>query len=120
MIYNAIDDIKAVLTGMIAPVLREQTIGLAEVREVFRISKLGAIAGCRVVDGEVRRSLPVRVLRDNVVIYEGQIDSLRRFKEDVNEVKTGFECGIGVRNYNDVKQGDQIEIYETIEERPTL
>ena len=120
VIYNAIDDIKAVLTGMIAPVLREQTIGLAEVREVFRISKLGAIAGCRVVDGEVRRSLPVRVLRDNVVIYEGQIDSLRRFKEDVNEVKTGFECGIGVRNYNDVKQGDQIEIYETIEERPTL
>ena len=120
VIYNAIDDIKAVLTGMIAPVLREQTIGLAEVREVFRVSKLGAIAGCRVVDGEVRRSLPVRVLRENVVIYEGQIDSLRRFKEDVNEVKTGFECGIGVRNYNDVKQGDQIEIYETIEERPTL
>ena len=120
VIYNAVDDIKAVLTGMMAPVLREQTIGLAEVREVFRVSKLGAIAGCRVVDGEVRISLPVRVLRDNVVIYEGQIDSLRRFKDDVNEVKTGFECGIGVKNYNDVKQGDQIEIYETIEERPTL
>jgi len=120
VIYNAVDDIKGVLTGMMAPVLREQTIGLAEVREVFRVSKLGAIAGCRVVDGEVRRSLPVRVLRDNVVIYEGQIDSLRRFKDDVNEVKAGFECGIGVKNYNDVKQGDQIEIYETIEERPTL
>ncbi|HJP46048.1 MAG TPA: hypothetical protein QGH18_08555, partial [Arenicellales bacterium] len=79
-----------------------------------------AVAGCRVTEGEVRRHLPVRVLRDNVVIFDGQIDSLRRFKDDVTEVKTGFECGIGIKNYNDIKANDQIEIYETIEQRPTL
>jgi len=120
VIYNAIDDIKAALSGMMAPVLREQAIGLAEVRDVFRVAKLGAVAGCRVIEGEVKRNLPVRVLRDNVVIFEGQIDSLRRFKEDVTEVKNGFECGIGVKNYNDIKEGDQIEIYQTVEEKPNL
>jgi translation initiation factor IF-2 len=78
------------------------------------------VAGCRVIEGEVKRNLPVRVLRDNVVIFEGQIDSLRRFKDDVTEVKTGFECGIGVKNYNDIKEGDQIEIYQTVEEKPSL
>ena len=120
VIYNAIDDLKAALTGMMAPILREQAIGLAEVRDVFRVARLGAVAGCRVIEGEVKRNLPVRVLRDNVVIFEGQIDSLRRFKDDVAEVKTGFECGIGVKNYNDIKEGDQIEIYQTVEEKPSL
>lgn len=120
VIYNAIDDMRSALTGMMAPILREQAIGLAEVRDVFRVARLGAVAGCRVIEGEVKRNLPVRVLRDNVVIFEGQIDSLRRFKDDVAEVKTGFECGIGVKNYNDIKEGDQIEIYQTVEEKPSL
>jgi translation initiation factor IF-2 len=120
VIYHAIDDMKSALSGMMAPVLREQAIGLAEVRDVFRVAKLGAVAGCRVIEGEVKRNLPVRVLRDNVVIFEGQIDSLRRFKDDVSEVKTGFECGIGVKNYNDIKEGDQIEIYQTVEEKSSL
>ena len=120
VIYNAIEDMKFALSGMMAPILREQAIGLAEVRDVFRVAKLGAVAGCRVIDGEVKRSLPVRVLRDNVVIFEGKIDSLRRFKDDVAEVKSGFECGIGVKNYNDIKEGDQIEIYQTVEEKPSL
>ena len=120
VIYNAIDDMKSALSGMMAPILREQAVGLAEVRDVFRVARLGAVAGCRVIEGEVKRNLPVRVLRDNVVIFEGQIDSLRRFKDDVAEVKTGFECGIGVKNYNDIKEGDQIEIYQTVEEKPSL
>ena len=120
VIYNAIDDMKSALSGMMAPILREQAIGLAEVRDVFRVARLGAVAGCRVIEGEVKRNLPVRVLRDNVVIFEGQIDSLRRSKDDVAEVKTGFEGGIGVKNYNDIKEGDQIEIYQTVEEKPSL
>jgi translation initiation factor IF-2 len=120
VIYDVVDEVKAALTGLLAPVIREQAVGLAEVREVFRVAKVGAVAGCRVTEGEVRRHLPVRVLRDNVVIFDGQIDSLRRFKDDVTEVKTGFECGIGIKNYNDIKANDQIEIYETIEQRPTL
>ena len=100
--------------------IKEEAVGLADVRDVFRVSKIGAIAGCLMMEGEVRRGLPVRVLRDNVVIFDGQIDSLRRFKEDVREVKAGVECGIGVRNYNDIKAGDQIEIYQKVEQRPTL
>ncbi len=120
VIYDAIHDMKSALSGMMAPILREQAVGLAEVRDVFRVARLGAVAGCRVIEGEVKRNLPVRVLRDNVVIFEGQIDSLRRFKDDVAEVKTGFECGIGVKNYNDIKEGDQIEIYQTVEEKPSL
>ena len=120
VIYDVVDEVKAALTGMLAPVVKERAVGLAEVREVFRASRSGAIAGCRVVDGEVRRNLPVRVLRDNIVIFEGQIDSLRRFKEDVTEVKNGFECGIGVKNYNDIKEGDQIEIFERFEEQATV
>ncbi len=95
-------------------------MGLAEVRDVFRSPKLGAIAGCMVVDGTVKRSNPIRVLRDNVVIYEGELESLRRFKDDVQEVKSGTECGIGVKNYNDVKSGDQIEVYERVEVKRTL
>jgi translation initiation factor IF-2 len=115
IIYEAIDDIKAAASGMLAPEVREQIVGLAEVREVFRSPKFGNVAGCMVVDGYVRRSNPIRVLRNNVVIYEGQLESLRRFKDDVNEVRAGTECGIGVRNYNDVKAGDQIECYERTE-----
>jgi translation initiation factor IF-2 len=115
IIYEAIDDIKLAASGLLAPEVREQIVGLAEVREVFRSPKFGNVAGCMVVDGYVRRSNPIRVLRDNVVIYEGQLESLRRFKDDVNEVRAGTECGIGVRNYNDVKVGDQIECYERTE-----
>ncbi|MCH1523129.1 MAG: translation initiation factor IF-2, partial [Arenicellales bacterium] len=116
VIYDVVDEVTIALTGMLAPVLREQAVGLAEVRDVFRVAKMGAVAGCRVVEGEVKRNLPVRVLRDNVVIFDGHIDSLKRFKEDVSEVKSGFECGIGVKNYNDIKPGDQIEIYQTVEQ----
>jgi translation initiation factor IF-2 len=115
VIYEAIDDIKAAVSGLLSPEIREQIVGLAEVREVFRSPKLGNIAGCMVIDGYVKRSNPIRVLRDNVVIYEGELESLRRFKDDVQEVRAGTECGIGVRNYNDVKVGDQIECYERSE-----
>jgi len=115
VIYEAIDDIKAAVSGMLSPEIREQIVGLAEVREVFRSPKFGNVAGCMVVDGYVKRSNPIRVLRDNVVIYEGELESLRRFKDDVQEVRAGTECGIGVRNYNDVKAGDQIECYERTE-----
>jgi translation initiation factor IF-2 len=114
VIYNAIDDVKAVASGMLAPEVRENIIGLAEVREVFQSRKLGDIAGCVVVDGVVRRSSPIRVLRDNVVIFEGELESLRRFKDDVNEVKAGTDCGIGVKNYH-VRAGDQIEVFERVE-----
>jgi len=112
VIYEAIDEVKQALSGMLAPEIKEEIIGLAEVRQVFRSPKFGAVAGCLVVDGIVKRNNPIRVLRDNVVIFEGELESLRRFKEDVLEVKAGTECGIGVKNYNDVKTGDQIEIYE--------
>jgi translation initiation factor IF-2 len=104
--------VKKALTGLLAPEVREEIIGLAEVREVFRSSKFGSIAGCMVVEGVIKRNNPIRVLRDNVVIYEGALESLRRFKEDAMEVKNGMECGIGVKNYNDVKVGDHIEVYE--------
>ncbi|MEJ2604208.1 MAG: translation initiation factor IF-2 [Gammaproteobacteria bacterium] len=115
IIYEAIDDVKAAISGMLSPEVREQIVGLAEVREVFRSPKFGQVAGCMVVDGYVKRSNPIRVLRDNVVIYEGELESLRRYKDDVSEVRAGTECGIGVRNYNDVKAGDQIECYERVE-----
>lgn len=114
VIYNVIEEVKAALQGMLAPEYKEKIIGLAEVREVFHSPKLGAIAGCLVVEGAVKRNSPIRVLRDNVVIYEGALESLRRFKEDASEVRAGLECGIGVKNYNDVKQGDQIEVYEKV------
>ena len=115
VIYDAIDEVKAAMTGMLAPEFKEEIIGLAEVRDVFRSPKIGAIAGCMVIDGVVKRNNPIRVLRENVVIYEGELESLRRFKDDVNEVKNGYECGIGVKNYNDVKPGDQIEVYERVQ-----
>ncbi len=115
IIYEAIDDIKAVLTGMLAPEVKEQIVGLAAVRNVFRSSKFGTVAGCMVIDGYVRRNFPIRVLRNNVVIFEGALESLKRFKDDVNEVRAGTECGIGVKNYNDVQEGDQIECYSRVE-----
>ncbi len=115
IIYNVIDDVKAALSGMLKPEVTEEIVGIAEVKDVFRSSALGSIAGCIVSSGTVKRSCPIRVLRDNVVIYEGELESLRRFKDDVNEVKSGTECGIGVKNYNDINPGDQIEVFERIE-----
>ena len=100
------------MSGMLAPAYEEKIIGLAEVRDVFRSSQLGAVAGCMVQEGVVRRSLPIRVLRDNVVVFEGELESLRRFKDDVKDVRSGTECGIGAKNYNDIQSGDQIECYE--------
>jgi len=120
IIYEAIDDVKAALSGLLAPEIRENIVGLAEVKEVFVSPKLGNIAGCIVTEGFVKRANPIRVLRDNVVIYEGELESLRRFKDDVNEVKSGTECGIGVKNYNDVKVGDQIECFERVEVARTI
>jgi len=114
VIYDVIDEVKSSMSGMLAPEYKEEIIGLAQVRDVFKSPKLGAIAGCMVVEGTMKRSNPIRVLRDNVVIYEGELESLRRFKDDVNEVKNGTECGIGVKNYNDVKVGDQIEVYDRV------
>jgi translation initiation factor IF-2 len=115
IIYEVIDDVKAAISGLLSPEVREKIIGVARVQDVFRSSKLGSIAGCIVEEGAVKKNNPIRVLRDSVVIYEGQLESLRRFKEDVNEVKSGSECGIGVKDYNDVKANDQIEVYERTE-----
>jgi len=120
VIYDVVDDIKAAITGMLSPQIKEEVLGRVEVRDVFRAPKIGAIAGCFVTEGVVQRNAKVRVLRDNVVIFDGRVDSLRRFKDDVNEVKAGFECGIGVKSYNDVKVGDQLEIYRQVEVKPTL
>ncbi len=114
IIYDVIDDVKLAISGLLEPEVREEIIGIAEVKEVFRSQKLGDIAGCIVTTGVVRKSNPIRVLRDNVVIYEGELESLRRFKDDVSEVKSGTECGIGVKNYDGVKVGDQIEVFERI------
>ena len=112
VIYEAIDDVKNAMSGLLSPELREEIIGIAEVKDVFKSSALGAVAGSMVIDGVIRKGNPIRVLRDNVVIYEGDLESLRRHKDDVNEVRAGTECGIAVKNYNDVKSGDQIEVYE--------
>ena len=120
IIYDLIDEVKSAMSGKLSPEFKEQIVGLAEVRDVFKSPKLGAIAGCMVTEGTVKRSNPIRVLRDNVVIYEGELESLRRFKDDVQEVKSGTECGIGVKNYNDVKPGDQIEVYERVSVARTL
>ncbi|GGP42592.1 translation initiation factor IF-2 [Shewanella saliphila] len=120
IIYNLIDEVRAAMTGMLAPEFKQEIIGLAEVRDVFKSPKLGAIAGCMVTEGLVKRSAPIRVLRENVVIFEGELESLRRFKDDAQEVRNGMECGIGVKNYNDVRVGDQIEVFETVEIARTL
>ncbi|WHP46418.1 translation initiation factor IF-2 [Mannheimia bovis] len=115
IIYELLNDVKAAMSGMLQPEFKQEIIGLAEVRDVFRHPKFGAIAGCMVTEGVVKRNNPIRVLRDNVVIFEGELESLRRFKDDVGEVRNGMECGIGVKNYNDVKVGDQIEVFEIVE-----
>jgi len=114
IIYEAIDDVRAALSGLLAPEVRDQIVGLAQVRDVFSSSKFGQVAGCLVMEGHVKRNNPIRVLRDNVVIFEGALESLRRFKDDVNEVRAGTECGIAVKDYNDVRAGDQIECYERV------
>jgi len=120
VIYALIDEVKQAMSGMLAPEFKQEIIGLAEVRDVFKSPKIGAIAGCMVTEGIIKRSAPIRVLRENVVIYEGELESLRRFKDDVQEVRNGTECGIGVKNYNDVRVGDQIEVFETVEVKRTL
>ena len=115
IIYDVINQVKKAMSGALAPEIKEQVVGLAQVREVFRSSKTGAVAGCMVIEGHLKRNFPIRVLRDNVVIFEGSLESLRRFKEDVSEVRAGTECGVAVKNYNDIKPGDQIEVFEKIE-----
>ncbi|ESJ05491.1 MULTISPECIES: translation initiation factor IF-2 [Cupriavidus] len=120
IIYDAVDEIKAAMSGMLAPEKREVTIGQVEVRQVFRVPKIGAVAGCMVTDGLVKRGAFVRVLRNNVVVFSGELDSLKRFKDDVKEVKQGFECGLSIKNFNDVQEGDQLEVYEITEVARTL
>ncbi len=120
IIYDLLDDVASAVSGLLGTETREQIVGVAQVRDVFRSSKFGAIAGCLVMDGSVQRGLPIRVLRNNTVIYEGELESLRRFKDDVNKVEAGTECGIGVKNYNDVKAGDQIECFQRIEVKRTV
>ena len=120
VIYALIEEVKQAMSGMLAPEFKQEIIGLAQVRDVFKSPKIGAIAGCMVTEGIIKRSAPIRVLRENVVIYEGELESLRRFKDDVQEVRNGTECGIGVKNYNDVRVGDQIEVFETVEIKRSL
>jgi translation initiation factor IF-2 len=120
IIYEAVDEVKAALGGMLAPEQKESMIGMVEIREVFRISKVGSIAGCYVIDGMVKRNSKVRVLRDNVIIHTGELDSLKRFKDDVKEVKNNFECGLSLKNYNDIEVGDMLEVYEVVEVARTL
>jgi translation initiation factor IF-2 len=120
IIYEAVDEVKAALGGMLSPEKKENTIGLVEIREVFRISKVGSVAGCYVLDGQVKRGAKVRVLRSNVVVHEGELDALKRFKDDVREVKAGFECGISLKNFNDIEVGDQLEVFEVVEVARTL
>ncbi len=115
VIYDIIDEVQSAMTGMLSPEFKEEIVGIADVRDVFKAPKIGAIAGCMVTEGVVKRNNPIRVLRDNIVIYEGELESLRRFKDNANEVKSGLECGIGVKNYNDVKVGDKIEVYERVQ-----
>jgi translation initiation factor IF-2 len=120
IIYEAVDDVKAALGGLLSPEKKESVIGMAEIRQVFRISKVGTVAGCMVLDGVIKRNARVRVLRDNVVIHDGELESLKRFKDDVKEVKGGFECGLNLKNFNDITEGDQLECYEVVEVARTL
>ena len=120
IIYELIDLVKQQLSGLLDPDVKEEIIGIAEVKDVFRSSKIGAIAGSIVSEGVVQKDQPIRVLRDNVVIYEGELESLRRYKEDVKEVKSGTECGIGVKDYNDIKPGDQVEVFKRTETTRTI
>ena len=120
MIYKAVDEVKLAMSGMLAPEKKENMLGMIEVRQVFKISKVGVVAGCYVVEGIVRRGASIRVLRDNVVIHAGTLDTLKRFKEDVKDVKAGFECGLSVQGYSDIKEKDQIEAYEVVEVKRSL
>jgi translation initiation factor IF-2 len=120
IIYEAVDDVKAALGGLLSPEKKENIIGLAEIRQVFRISKVGSVAGCMVLDGVIKRNAGVRVLRDNVVIHTGELESLKRFKDDVKEVKSNFECGLNLKNFNEINEGDQLEFFEVVEVARTL
>jgi len=120
IIYDAVDELKAAMSGLLAPEKREEVIGSAEIRQVFRASKIGSIAGCMVTSGFVRRTARLRLLRNNVVVFTGELDSLKRFKDDVREVKEGFECGLNIRGYNDIEVGDQLEFFEIREVARTL
>jgi translation initiation factor IF-2 len=120
IIYDAVDEVKLAMTGMLAPEQREEVIGSAEIRQVFKVSKIGSIAGCMVTTGVVRRGARLRLLRDNIVIFTGELDSLKRMKDDVREVKEGFECGLTIKNYNDITEGDQLEFFEIKEVARTL
>jgi len=120
IIYEAVDEVKAALSGMLTPEKKESQLGLVEVREVYKISKVGTVAGCYVLEGVVRRGSKVRLLRDSIVVFDGELDSLKRFKDDVREVKAGFECGLSLKNYNEIEKGDQLEVYEIVEVSRTL
>jgi translation initiation factor IF-2 len=120
IIYDAVDEIKAAKAGLLSPERKEETLGLVEVRQTFHVPKVGTVAGCYVLEGLVRRNARVRVLRDNIVIHEGELDSLKRFKEDVREVKAGYECGLSIKNFQDIREGDQIEVFEVKEVARTL
>ncbi|HKJ87204.1 MAG TPA: EF-Tu/IF-2/RF-3 family GTPase, partial [Gammaproteobacteria bacterium] len=120
VIYEAVDQVKAALEGLLEPEITEEVTGRAEVRDLFRVPKMGTVAGCQVVEGHVTRNAKVRVLRDNVVTYDGQLDSLKRFKDDVKEVREGYECGMGIKDFNDLKVGDILECYESRETARTL
>ncbi len=120
VIYDAVDDVKNAMEGLLAPTLREKELGRVEVRETFKVTRVGTIAGCYVLDGKVVRGANVRLVRDNVVVWEGKMDSLKRFKDDAKEVAAGYECGIGLENYNDIKVGDIIEAYEIEEVKTKL
>jgi translation initiation factor IF-2 len=120
VIYDAVDDVKAALSGLLAPEQREAVLGLVEIRQIIRVPKVGSVAGCMVLDGLVRRTAQARLLRDQVVIWTGELSSLKRFKDDVREVKAGFECGLTLKGYDDIKEGDQLEIFEVTEVARTL
>jgi translation initiation factor IF-2 len=120
IIYEAVDEVKAAMAGLLSPEEKEEIVGLVEIRQIFRVSKVGTIAGCMVLEGLVRRGSRVRLLRDNTVIWTGELDSLKRFKDDVREVKEGFECGLSLRGYDDIKEGDQLEVFEVKEVARTL
>jgi len=120
IIYDVVDEVKAALSGMLTPDRKESILGLVEIRQVFRISKVGVVAGCYVTEGLIKRGAQIRLLRDNVVVYTGELDSLKRFKDDVREVKAGFECGLSLKNYNDIAVGDQLEAFEVVEVERTL
>jgi translation initiation factor IF-2 len=120
IIYEAVDDVKAAINGMLTPERKESILGTVDIRNVFRISKVGTVAGCMVTDGLVRRSSSVRLVRGGVVVHTGELDSLKRFKDDVREVKAGFECGLSLKGFNDVQVGDQLEVFEVVEVARTL